>query len=191
MVLALSGTKPWVAANGAYVANKFGVTSVGGLGPGSVPGSDHPLGLALDFMANLALGQRITADFLANWNAYNVKYVIWNRTYWDSPTHHVPYIGPNPHLDHVHVSYLSAPRNASGIVGGGTAGTPTAVPAGPNPIPNLLNPFQFLASGSLWVRIGLAIGGAILIIIGLWSLMGQSVVEIPQKIAKAVPTNAG
>jgi peptidoglycan hydrolase CwlO-like protein len=96
----------------------FDVHSIGGWRPyGSVPGSDHPRGRAIDVMtwSNRSLGWRI-----ANWAAGNawalgVKYVIFNGRIWTRSRGWHGYRHPsdpcncNPtlrHDDHVHISVL-------------------------------------------------------------------------------------
>ncbi|HEU4899532.1 MAG TPA: hypothetical protein VFX88_18510 [Actinomycetota bacterium] len=98
------------------VVRTFDVYSIGGWRPyGSVPGSDHPRGRAIDVMtwSNRSLGWRI-----ANWAAGNawalgVKYVIFNGRIWTRGRGWHGYRHPsdpcncNPtlrHDDHVHIS---------------------------------------------------------------------------------------
>ena len=98
------------------VVRTFDVYSIGGWRPyGSVPGSDHPRGRAIDVMtwSNRSLGWRI-----ANWAAGNawalgVKYVIFNGRIWTRSRGWHGYRHPsdpcncNPtlrHDDHVHIS---------------------------------------------------------------------------------------
>lgn len=94
-----------------YFGGRYGIRSIGGRGPGSVPGSDHPKGLALDFMINnipngKARGTSLANDVIKNYKAWNVKYVIWNRYIWFPGRGWHKYSGPSPHTDHVHVSFL-------------------------------------------------------------------------------------
>jgi septal ring factor EnvC (AmiA/AmiB activator) len=96
----------------------FDVHSIGGWRPyGSVPGSDHPRGRALDVMtwSNRALGWRIANWAVANAWALDVKYVIFNGRIWTRGRGWHAYRHPsdpcncNPtlrHDDHVHISVL-------------------------------------------------------------------------------------
>ena len=98
------------AAN--YFGNKYGIKTIGGRGPGSVPGSDHPKGRALDFMINnikngRAAGDALANDVIKNYKAWNVKYVIWYHYIWQPGRGWKKYSGPSPHTDHVHVSFNS------------------------------------------------------------------------------------
>jgi hypothetical protein len=96
----------------------FDVHSIGGWRPyGSVPGSDHPYGRAIDVMtwSNRALGWRIANWAVANAGALGVKYVIFNGRIWTRSRGWHAYRHPsdpcncNPtlrHDDHVHISVL-------------------------------------------------------------------------------------
>lgn len=93
-----------------YFGNKYGIKTIGGFGGGSVPGSDHPKGRALDYMINnvkngKARGDALAQDVLKNWKKWNVKYVIWNRHIWHPGRGWKKYSGPSAHTDHVHVSF--------------------------------------------------------------------------------------
>lgn len=115
---AYGGVKPWVAAAGDLIRKMFGVKDIGGVG-GRPNASDHPKGLALDFMVyqNKALGDRISQYMLAMHEALNVTYLIWykrivsakNGWKWRSYQHPN---GPTSnrtllHMDHVHASFKS------------------------------------------------------------------------------------
>jgi septal ring factor EnvC (AmiA/AmiB activator) len=96
----------------------FDVHSIGGWRPyGSVPGSDHPKGRAIDVMtwSNRSLGWRIANWAVANAGALGVKYVIFNARIWTRSRGWHAYRHPsdpcncNPtlrHDDHVHISTL-------------------------------------------------------------------------------------
>jgi septal ring factor EnvC (AmiA/AmiB activator) len=98
------------------VVRIFDVHSIGGWRPyGSVPGSDHPRGRAIDVMtwSNRALGWRIATWAVANAWALEVKYVIFNGRIWTRGRGWHGYRHPsdpcncNPtlrHDDHVHIS---------------------------------------------------------------------------------------
>jgi septal ring factor EnvC (AmiA/AmiB activator) len=100
------------------VVRTFDVYSIGGWRPyGSVPGSDHPRGRALDVMtwSNRSLGWRIANWAAGNAWALDVKYVIFNGRIWTRSRGWHAYRHPsdpcncNPtlrHDDHVHISVL-------------------------------------------------------------------------------------
>ncbi len=96
-----------VAKAADYFGSKYGIGSVGGWREhGSVPGSDHPKGLGLDFMtSNKRTGDALANDLIQNRKAWNVKYVIWNRYIWTPSRGWHKYSGPSPHTDHVHASF--------------------------------------------------------------------------------------
>lgn len=93
-----------------YWGSKYGIKDVGGYREhGSVPGSDHPKGRALDFMTydNKAQGTALANDLIKNYKAWNIKYVIYNRFIWSPDRGWRKYSGPSPHTDHVHASFNS------------------------------------------------------------------------------------
>ncbi len=95
----------------AYFGNKYGIRTIGGWrSHGSVPGSDHPKGRALDYMINnikngKKVGTALANDAVANYKKWNIKYVIWNRHIWQPGRGWRKYSGPSPHTDHVHISF--------------------------------------------------------------------------------------
>jgi hypothetical protein len=115
-----NGVKEWVAASGLRAARKFQVPSIGGKAARGNPTSDHPSGLALDFMVgrNAKLGDLIATYFQQFAGLENVKYIIWKD--------HLAYVNPRidwgnipvdytgnvtaRHMDHVHISFLAAPE---------------------------------------------------------------------------------
>jgi septal ring factor EnvC (AmiA/AmiB activator) len=100
------------------VVRIFDVHSIGGWRPyGSVPGSDHPKGRAIDVMtwSNRSLGWRIANWAVGNAWALGIKYVIFNGRIWTRSRGWHNYRHPsdpcncNPtlrHDDHVHISVL-------------------------------------------------------------------------------------
>lgn len=96
-----------------YWGSKYGISTIGGYREhGSVPGSDHPKGRAIDLMINdikngKATGTALANDIIKNYKAWDVSYVIWNRYIWSPGKGWRRYNGPSPHTDHVHVSFNS------------------------------------------------------------------------------------
>lgn len=96
-----------------YWGSKYGIKSIGGFREhGSVPGSDHPKGRALDYMINnisngTKVGTSLANDIIKNYKSWDVKYVIWNRYIWSPSKGWRKYSGPSDHTDHVHVSFNS------------------------------------------------------------------------------------
>ena len=94
-----------------------GMTIGGWRARGSVPGSDHPKGKALDLMTmNGSIAQQIIRTFR---NMAGAKYWIWNREMataasgWRTRR----YTGPNPHTDHVHLSFFKKGGLVPGPIG--------------------------------------------------------------------------
>lgn len=122
----LGGVAPHVGQAANYLGPKFGIGSIGGVGA-RANASDHPRGLALDFMTSGNNGTAL-ADFLssaANWAHFAVKYIIWRQRILNSPggawSGMADRGSPTAnHMDHVHVSFKGAP--GSGAMDGGAGG---------------------------------------------------------------------
>ena len=101
--------QPWPRQVRTMIAERFGVTNIGGFRPGDP--QDHGKGLALDVMVPVssALGDSIANWAIANSGDLNIKYVIWKQKIWmpgrswkgmeDRGS-----ITAN-HFDHVHLSF--------------------------------------------------------------------------------------
>ncbi|MFD2473225.1 hypothetical protein [Amycolatopsis silviterrae] len=92
---------------GNHVKEKFGVDSVGGRA-GRSGASDHPAGLALDFMVDTKTGNAVAAYVLEHQEDFGVKYVIWQQRYndgggWSAMEDRGGETAN--HYDHVHVSF--------------------------------------------------------------------------------------
>lgn len=101
------GVKRHVAQVGHLIQAMFDVDSVGGKAR-RARASDHPKGLALDFMVDRATGDRIAKYLLANKGLFKVKYVIWRQrinygTGWSGMEDRGG--ATANHFDHVHVSF--------------------------------------------------------------------------------------
>lgn len=102
----LGGVSSNVAKAADYFGNRYNIKTIGGRGPGSVPGSDHPHGRALDYMTtNVSKGTALANDVIKNYKAWNVKYVIWYKHIWQPGRGWSKYSGPSDHTNHVHVSF--------------------------------------------------------------------------------------
>ena len=115
------GLKPNAVDGGRKIyAHAPWIKSMGGLGSRPIGTSDHPRGLAIDFMipgwntaAGNAKGWALAKWIVANAGALHVKYVIWDRKKWNPaggsgwrPYSHP--LGASPtlaHRDHIHVSF--------------------------------------------------------------------------------------
>ncbi len=89
--------------------NMFPWMTIGGWrATGSVPGSDHPKGKALDLMTRDGfVAQQIISAFR---QLAGAKYWIWNRQIATAAGGWTPrsYSGPSPHTDHVHLSFFGS-----------------------------------------------------------------------------------
>lgn len=123
----LGDVKPWVGSAASLLGQKYGINSILGVGSrGNV--SDHPKGLALDFMTSGSAGDRLAAEAVKRQHQLNVEYVIWKQKIWsdNNPSWRQMEDRGSPtanHMDHVHVSFESSPTNPRyprpGAPGGG------------------------------------------------------------------------
>jgi hypothetical protein len=102
--------KAFVGDAGHWLRCIFGVQTVGGVG-GRSGTSDHPSGLALDFMVGRATGDQLADYALKYRNELKIKYVIWRqRINFGSGWQAMEDRGSATanHYDHVHVSFQAA-----------------------------------------------------------------------------------
>lgn len=123
----LGPVRSWVADAAEWFGGRHDIATIGGWREhGSVPNSDHPRGLALDFMTrSKSRGDALAADLIGNAAKWNVTYVIWWRRIWSPGRGWRPYSGPSTHTDHVHASF------------GSKAGSGEKQPGGPGLIDRL------------------------------------------------------
>lgn len=163
MTYNLGRVKPHVKAAAELYGPRFGIKTVYGVGGGSVPNSDHPKGLALDFMTS----NKVTGDALANalLADSSVKYVIWwGRINSKDDRGWRTYIGPRNHKDHVHASF-----NPSGTVSGNAL--PASSPLVPDSVEKLAD---FFTNPDTWKTAAMYTGGAIMILVGVILLVGST-----------------
>lgn len=103
----LGAVKQHVREAGAFLGCRFGKPVEYGVAGRGGP-SDHPVGLAIDFMVNRATGDTLAQCALDNMEALGVKYVIWEQRInfgsgW-RPMEDRGSVTAN-HFDHVHVSF--------------------------------------------------------------------------------------
>jgi hypothetical protein len=168
----LGPVKPWVSAAAYEIGNQFDVGSVGGWrAVGSVPNSDHPKGLALDFMVytNKGKGDAIAQYAIANAARLGITYVIWyRRIYVISEGQWKDYHGPVPHTDHVHVSFTAAGGDPNAPVTTEPVGFPNPFDPSKWPIIKQLNDIAGkIEDPQRWKRLGYYILGAALVVAGL------------------------
>lgn len=196
------GLKPHVIRSGEIIAAQFLVPRVLGVGMRTdVANSDHPRGLALDFMCPTETQNRVRIYLCdpGNWKLHNVKYVINQQKIYNRPIAGgylgEKYTGPSPHTDHVHVSYLDsgAPPGDAGRDPFDAAPDLTAAVDSAaeslgyikqvyDALKGIGAAFSFMTDPANWWRIGLFILGVGLAITGIMKL------DVPG--SKAVATAA-
>lgn len=177
MAYALGLVKPHVKAAANEIGPKYGIGTIYGFrqGGGEYGVSDHPLGLALDFMVyrNKGKGDGVAQYAYANHERLRVHYIIWYRRIWNvkraSEGWRV-YTGTgNPHTDHVHISFLrDGDMGSSGGTGAG-GGAPMGVPD----LSAITAATEWLTDINNWKRIGIFLAGAVLLLMGLLRMMSS------------------
>lgn len=190
----LGAVKPHVKSVADTLGPKYGIRTIYGIGPGSIAGSDHPKGLALDFMVpSKAVGDAIAGDLIANAGPYAVKYIVWWRKSWNPERGTwVDYTSTtNPHTDHVHVSFKP------------TAGSGAPVNVAPIGLPGqselesllgIAKDFNAIAvwftKAENWRRLGIGAAGVVLVVMGIVALLGKNardtapVVQVVKAVGK-------
>ena len=110
--------KAWVGAAGQLLRCRFGILSVGGVGP-RARASEHPLGLALDFFVDRPTGDALAECALRNRGALAVKYVIFRQRINSGSGWRQMADRGSPvenHMEHVHISFEPSPGGDLGSV---------------------------------------------------------------------------
>jgi hypothetical protein len=103
----LGAVKPWVSDAVEFLGCQFGEPQTLGVGSRG-NASDHPSGLAADFMVGKASGDAIADCALQNMQSLGISYVIWQqRINYGSGWQAMEDRGGATanHMDHVHVSF--------------------------------------------------------------------------------------
>lgn len=174
MAYALGPVKAHVKAAANEIGPKFGVTTIYGFrqGGGEYGISDHPLGLALDFMVyrNKARGDGIANYAFTNQGRLRVHYIIWYRKIYNvkrASEGWRDYHGTsNPHTDHVHISFLKEGDSGGSDQPGGGAGGGSGIPGIPD-LSAVTKASEWLTNPNNWKRIGIFLAGAVLLIMAL------------------------
>lgn len=188
-----SRTQAHVRSVAEAVGGMFNVPTVLGYGQRSTPNSDHPKGLALDFMVGTdsGMGQSVANELQRNAAAYSVTYLIWRQHIWSVERRSEGWrlmedrggVTAN-HYDHVHASFgpaassttLPSIPNAQGV----TPADPAAVQAMLSGLPAWFGPglpgkLDEAGAGAVKAITGLLIasvvlfGGVALVVAGLAS----------------------
>ena len=205
---AVGAVKSWVQTAADEIGNRFGVTTIYGVGIRPDATSDHPKGLALDFMVgtDYAKGDQIASFVQANWNTYSVQYIIWKQHIWNESRasegwRAMPDRGSITanHFDHVHVSFQANGRinMKGGAIGGDTGGgipnpldaIKSTVDGIKSTVDSINNIGSFVSNGHNWTRLGMFALGGLLVVMALLILSGNS--SQPAVIAKKIIKTKG
>ncbi len=147
------GVQPHVARAGWYLKRRFGIASVGGVGQ-RANASDHPKGLALDFMTyrDTGKGDALVNYLLPNAGHFAVKYIIWKQRInsgggWRGMEDRGS--ATANHFDHPHVSFLAGPGLPGGFAGAEPPFDPLAWLTGA--VGNILGLADGLRRGNPWL----------------------------------------
>ena len=162
----LGPVKPWVKTAAEEIGTEFNVAIVYGYGPGSVSGSDHPKGLALDFMtSSKAKGDAIAAYAISNADRLGITYVIWYRRIWENGAWKAYHGSSNPHTDHVHISFSASGGDSRAT--GTTTETVGLLSPSSWPIVSQLNGIAArVEDPARWKRFGYYVLGFFLVAVG-------------------------
>jgi hypothetical protein len=171
--------RPHVQAAAEEVGTLFDITRVIGVAARARE-SDHPLGLALDFMVPIdsEKGSRLADYVITNGERLGVKYVIWQQRIWqDGKWKGMKNRGSITanHRDHIHVSFnLSAGSDSAAI----DWNPVDDVKAVADKVDDIWSVFVALGKITLWlnnpqnwIRIAAFVGGAALLLLGLRGLL--------------------
>lgn len=184
--------KPWVQQAADTIGGQFNIGTIYGFGAREGV-SDHPLGLALDFMV---YGDSTKGTELAHWveanaKAFNVTYIIWQQHIWNISRASegwrlMPDRGSATanHMDHVHVSF-QATAPGSSMQGPFKPAPEPGWEAPGNPLGGLTNVLAWIGNSHNWYRIFLMLAGAALIGFALLKFDSvQSAVSAVGKVGK-------
>lgn len=183
----LGAVKPWVQAAAEEVGGRFNIATIGGVGQ-RPNASDHPKGLALDFMCTKEQGDAIAAYGVANWDRLGLSYIIWEQRIKSSKTGAwVPMEDRGGatanHFDHNHWSFQNRQPTGGGPIvdifaGVSTSGSGTINGSGGD-FDSLLG---WVGDSSNWVRVLIVVLGALLLFMGAALLMRSSVTSTIKKV---------
>lgn len=180
----LSGVKPWVASAANEIGTKFGYTVIGGYRRvGSVPNSDHPKGLAIDLMTLSKSKGEATAEYaIANAARLGITYVIYWRRIWHPGKGWTEYDGPNPHIDHVHISFSDKGGDGSDRTSEDSSNGGLLDPSSWPVVGDVEKLATKLQDPERWKRVGLYALGAFLIMAGLLFLFRQTATNVAKEL---------
>jgi hypothetical protein len=176
----LGAVKPHVKAAALEIGNKFDIDTIYGIGARTGV-SEHPLGLALDFMVydDTTTGDQIADYVKQDWQKLSVMYMIWKQRIdkgggWETMEDRGSRTAN--HFDHVHVSFEREPgsggEHVANTPGGDILGS-IFVPGYnlANPPADVKYPWNNWFSGPNMVRVFGFIVGAALIALTVWRMI--------------------
>jgi hypothetical protein len=173
-VYALGAVKPWVRQAAQEVGDKFDIGTIYGVGARPDATSDHPRGLATDFMVykDKAKGDEVAAYVKANWSRLGVKYVIWYQRIdegkgWQGMEDRGGTTAN--HKDHVHVSYTDS--GTASNYAGMSADSSTQDTSSSSDGSYDLSP---LTSRTTWIRVLMFAAGLALLGYVFWSVINRA-----------------
>jgi hypothetical protein len=170
-VYSLGAVKPWVKTAAQEVGDKFDVSTIYGVGARAGE-SDHPSGLALDFMVykDKAKGDSVYEYGKANWDRLGIKYIIWYQRIDEGsglkPMENRGGITAN-HQDHNHWSFTSSGGSSGTNSRGGDTGTQTDSGGGASAA------LATLGSSGTWIRVLEFVAGLALLAVMLWPIVNR------------------
>lgn len=188
----LGKVKPHVKKAGELLGKQFGIANIGGWrAHGSVPGSLHPKGRALDMMtSDRAKGDALAAAAIKNYKQLGITQVIWWRRIWTPKQGWHPYDGPSAHTDHVHLSFGEEPGSGGALdlgraivdkATGGISGTLGALVAPLTNIAEGVGQVGVVASAvtrlflpSNMLRAACGVAGALFLLIGIFFMSREA-----------------
>lgn len=175
-VYALGAVKPWVKAAAQEVGDKFDIATIYGIGARAEV-SDHPRGLALDFMVytDRAKGDELYAYGKANWDRLGIKYIIWYQRIDEgkgfTPMEDRGGTTAN-HKDHNHWSFTDTGGSSGTNTGGGGDAVASAGGSGVGAAGT--SGLSALTSAQTWIRVLEFVAGVILLAVMLWPIINRT-----------------
>lgn len=196
----LGAVKPWVKATANEIGNRYNVDTIYGVGAREIANSDHPKGLALDFMvgSDTQKGDQIATELQQNWQAHNVQYIIWRQRIWNESRasegwRAMPDRGSITanHFDHVHVSFQARAKivqtTGNGPDDSGGIHIPDPLQGVKDSVQQLTDVVKFVSDSHNWLRVGMFGLGVLLILLALIMLgTGSNTTGAVKKVSKSV-----
>lgn len=191
----LGAVKPNVKQAANDAGTLYGITTIYGVGQRDGQ-SDHPKGLALDFMVpgNSAKGDQVAQYFVTNAGKYGVHYIIWKQSILNITERLSDGWRAMPdrggvtanHYDHVHVSFNNVSVGSGAFLGlppglpipglpgmpipmlpNGVGGIPNPVSGAVDTVKKLSDFYDFVSNPHNWLRVAMFVVGMNLVTLAL------------------------